>query len=42
VVELINNHQAFIQSVEDQISKLQKTLQRYQSGEDAARYGFGN
>lgn len=39
---LITDHGAFVTSVLDQISKLQKTLQRYQSGEDAARYGFGN
>jgi hypothetical protein len=39
---LIAQHGAFISSVQDQITKLQKTLQRYQAGEDAARYGFGN
>ena len=40
--DLMTNHAAFITSVQDQISKLQKTLERYQSGEDAAGYGFGN
>jgi prefoldin subunit 5 len=40
--DLVTNHSQFITSVQDQITKLQTTLQRYQSGEDAARYGFGN
>ena len=39
---LIEQHAAFINAVQDQMAKLQKTLQRYQAGEDAARYGFGN
>jgi hypothetical protein len=39
---LASQHDAFIQSVKDQIQKLQATLKRYQAGEDAAKYGFGN
>ncbi|HEV3355981.1 MAG TPA: hypothetical protein VG247_04255 [Pseudonocardiaceae bacterium] len=40
--DLVHQHAAFVGSIQDQIHKLTTTLQRYQAGEDAAGYGFGN
>jgi uncharacterized coiled-coil protein SlyX len=39
---LLTEHQSFLSSIQTQIDKLQTTLKRYQAGEDAAKYGFGN
>lgn len=40
--DLMHQHTAFVGSIQDQIHRLQTTLSRYQAGEDAASYGFGN